>query len=740
MKNNNIINNTNIQFVKLLDDIKENSVENVLLSNFDNFKICLCKKEIENYIYNNPHIINVKNNAVTVNVENAKLDNDIFTNLTADFFNISEMKTFSEINIPQNLSSNFSTFANISIEYVSNCDLYKDVINLKKSLYYMLKTVPDNIKNNRFIFPISKNNGANIQQEQPNFNLICEFSEPTYLNLFSIGMNLTRLESSIVSNILADPIDMKLYCKYSSINTQPRVQQPYLKISIFGQSDILNDQEFIDNIQKITSNSSNPLYSTNSYLQNMWDELIINNEPFLNNKKYSKYKFSVSAQNLNTLIYQNFGYDKSLCEITPSLNNFKKNSITRTSFVRNVKNSAYFYNLKNNSTINGDILIKNLKIYDNGNITQYQFLLNPLYKQSFKYGNLINGINVSIVTYDENNYNNINDSTILETVHIDITNIDDFINFNFLNHQIADLINIPLYNIEIEILYDVEKYKQLFKVGEIEAIEAGEYFNNYDYNLKFPNISSMLNKQPKPITLFHPITNAGFIVKKISKKCINAINIPTTVKNINISMTNDIYGKYIPYDGHLAPADIYQNDPSQSDQYKNSYMRNDRVIIPFIKQVGLLEIAQCDGTAIIKRDFTDGNSVLTLKTVDLTKALYNQYYEELLNWENAFNLTWDRLNNNNQKFESIVTINFDFINILENAKYLIIKLLLKPDTANKSKFAQDTPINSIYKTIEMSYTVYLNSTKTIVNNVSQLKNIINDKNVAYYFFNRGVTL
>jgi len=58
----------------------------------------------------------------------------------------------------------------------------------------------------------------------------------------------------------------------------------------------------------------------------------------------------------------------------------------------------------------------------------------------------------------------------------------------------SDMTTIETYNIEFEILYDIDRYEQLFKVNNIETIKVKEFINNYDFNLKYANKSIVINK------------------------------------------------------------------------------------------------------------------------------------------------------------------------------------------------------------------------------------------------------
>jgi hypothetical protein len=124
----------------------------------------------------------------------------------------------------------------------------------------------------------------------------------------------------------------------------------------------------------------------------------------------------------------------------------------------------------------------------------YKFKLNPLYKWSLKYGDLIKSVRMNLITYDLSNYSSLTDSTTLDTSFVENITANTEISASFENYQIADLKNIKNYNIEFEIEYDLAKYNNLFKTNSIERISATETINNFDYNMKFPNKNLISDK------------------------------------------------------------------------------------------------------------------------------------------------------------------------------------------------------------------------------------------------------
>lgn len=725
MKNKFIINNTSVNFEDLINIQLNTDVTNTLIHDFNKFSIFLSKSEIEEYIYNSENIINLK----LFPLNSQKNINELFTNLTKKYFITEPVVNRSALNF-NTIVGNNNLLCDLDIEYICGNTEYENVTNLKNELYKTFKSssIP---QKDRFIYPIS--NGGSGQYGAPlgegnEFNLYCKFKKPTLINTYSLEMYSVYLKNDIVNEIKTNPTNLSELCTYENIyKIDDEIYLPRLFIKIFGRDEISNEQILLNNNDHFRGATKIKYQQDSSHdfqMQNRFSNVIAKNIIFENSKNYLEYKMSVMNSGLNAISYQNFNITPSNIQSEQTVydcnpNNYKN----RMSTISDVKQIGYNFNNNNNKA---DDLITNIKIYNDLGITKYKFQLNTLYKGSYKYGNLITGLNIKLVTYNMADFKSIDDSTILETLNVEILNILDPIEFNFENYQMSDLTNITNYNIEFEILYDLTKYENLFKNNLLEVIKVNQLMNNYDFNFKLPNKSSVSTIQPKELITYESVAeNISDITKTISKSSISLINIPTNVSDITITMTNKQYGDLYDY-----PSSYYGfNRPQVGYNASINY------------QAGLLEVAQCDGTQILKTEYTNGISSFTLNNnINRLQTINKLQLAEKLDQSEPFEFIWDRKNNSNLIYNSVKNINLSHIIILPTTKYLIIKLLLKPNTSYRTFAAYNIMMTSIYKTITMSYVVHLKETTFSCNNISEFDSLINNKNVAFYKFDRGVKI
>ncbi len=738
MKNKFIINNDKVQFLNLIEQVSSTDVTNVLQHDFDKYTFMISKCEFEKYILpvvqSDPLIGAVSINVNPTTSNNGSITN-IFTNMTDSYFNIEPIIDRSEFVIPT-INSNLTNFATLDITYDIGCSKFIPVTKLKDELWQTFRGPVVN-KSKAFIYPISDNAHISTVEsymgnvENNTFSLYCTFKEPTYVNTFSLDMVAVSSNGSKFTELLTNPNNISDLCRNNLAFTYfTYAYRPESTVSIYGLNENTGNYELLFNGNRkrgsrYNVNSWQYRYRSHYGRDYRYDEIKWSNFPFRNTTNYTTYKMTVTGKNVNGFTRQNFGKNINLIKSTKTINYLNNQKTLNESVISDIKQISYRY--KKNSTLSGDVLLSNIKVIENENNIDVECNITPSYKWSFKYGDLITGMNVSIISYDINNYNELNDSTIIDTIYVEIQDTKEPISFT-LNKSVAELSAIETYNIEFEILYDIDRFETLFSANDLEQINVNDLLCNYDYNFKYPNKSSVSNKQPKQIHIYScdNDSNGDISTFTILKNKINTINIQCQQDDIvlNIKMYNQIYGKI--FDG-----------PYEHELVEFGYNPN------LVRQRGLLEVAQCDGTQITKRTIIDKNgNVVTPQNKNTFLAFRYAEYPEQLNWTNGMIFTWDRINNNNEGTftECTPIIKASKVGRLSSTKYYIVKLLLKPDTSLLNTRAFVANQSSIYRTISISSPQTLQKTTTMVNNITELDNIINDKYVAYYQLDRGAKL
>jgi hypothetical protein len=118
--------------------------------------------------------------------------------------------------------------------------------------------------------------------------------------------------------------------------------------------------------------------------------------------------------------------------------------------------------------------------------------------------------------------------------------------------------------------------------------------------------------------------------------------------------------------------------------------------------------------------------------LNLSKTSVISKYLEQLNWSNAFNIAWS-------DGTICTTVPLDGLTILNETKYLIIKLLIKIKTSTISTYAIPCDLN-MYKTIKLEYTINSLEEETLCNTIDEINNIVSNKDVSFYKLYRGIDL
>jgi hypothetical protein len=253
MKNKYIINNQSMNFNTLLD-IKSSDVTNTLISDFTKFKIILTKKELEDFILaNQDKTCDILCNPLSVTKPELKTlkNNDNFTNITSDFFNITDIDAQQNNTFPV-LTSNSDKGIDIDIEYVSGCSDFSDISNLKTYLYKLYKESTINLTD-RFIFPISDAKGkvredgiitsTNYKNE---FNITITFDSPAYINMFSLECSSFEYNfNDIKTKLLNGAVESyPTICSHNNFQLKPAYKSA-VYVKVYGFDETLSEYEIL---------------------------------------------------------------------------------------------------------------------------------------------------------------------------------------------------------------------------------------------------------------------------------------------------------------------------------------------------------------------------------------------------------------------------------------------------------------------------------------------------------------
>ncbi len=731
MKNKFIINNNKVEFKDISEQVQSTDVTNVLNHDFDKLTFVISKSELEQYIIpviDSPPIgtVNININPITSDT----INHDLFTNITSDFFKTEPIIDKEPLVIPSSINQNNSTFAELAINYDFGCTEYESVTKLKNELQQTFKNVSEN-RITRFIYPIS--NGGNVQygisnREKNNFTLTCTFSKPTYINTFSLEMEAVELTPTAKLLIKDNPDNLNEICRATNVAYQRTdAYKPSTNVKIYGIDDVSGEQELLYDGYRVRGRKwySSRWYRMQhiSYQRYNYDGLTWSNKIFRNNKVFTTYKMVVESEAVNTLSFQNFGRYADVIQSYQTNYAYYMNDNALESVISDIKQISYRYKSSNNN-ISGNTILSNFKVeYVSGN-THFSCKVNPLYKWSFKYGDLIIGMNVRVVAYDINNYSELNDSTIIEEIYVPIPDTKQTINF-IIDQAYSELYEIETYNIEFELLYDIDKYETLFSQNSVESIKVNQVINNYDYNFKFPNQSTMSDIQPKELTV-QTTSFSGPELKVVTKTAVNTVNITkyNHLGGFKLLLKNVDYG---------AQVDTLIGLNKERDWlYRGSQL-----------QQFMFEIVECDGNRILARHYSNGNNIIEPVHKSALFSLQNNYYPEQLDQSNAITLTQNKQQDGEST--SSYTLYNSFYeqlngNMHDDTRYLIVKILTKPEGSDGSK-AYNVTQASIYRALTVELKYQTTAPRTImVNSMAEAEAEFNRDDVAFYKLDRGVKL
>lgn len=717
MKNKYIINNKNVPFVDISKSVIESNVTNELIDDNSVKEIFISNSQVKS-------ILNASNQSTiyTKPLKSSKYNGNFFTNITDSIFQHEIDYINDKIAIPSTINSNVNENFSIDINMLDYSPNSADKSNLQK----ILTDTP------------TESSSFKLQ----NFNSDWQYSD--YLNpsmKFSFEMFVEYDD-----NVFINEITLKMENEVEVYYGQRVSCMPAVYVYIYGYNQQLEIYEPIDTLFQIKSQANNIWAIKYPYQARWYDftypDLMLNKVTFCNAKKYKKYKILIEAYKMSNISqFKLSRNDDVIFNNNSELYYILNNKGVKTSNILNVQDHGY--QVKQTLTDSGNAsynIFNDINIFNSGNNLKCTFYINNVFNSSFKYGDLIEKIDATIVVQDMTNYNNCFDMTTLafSTINInDILELQEIV-FNNLHTNIFTTEYDQNASILFKIYYDIDRYDSLFNDNKLEVLHADDLINNYDYNLKLNNTNLYGSTWPKKLTTYKSLesddtsgTNISFL-----KEFVNTINISPKVKNFNIYAIgkNQIVDYFKSADSQsdsniiLTRSLYYDSNASQqlySDINVSSYMD--------FSLIGMLEVSQCDGTSIIRKDFYDGTSVVSCGNKNNSIFFATTKLVENLNQSNAFNIEWS------DDGTSFTSVNLSGINVLNNTKYLIIKLLMKLDTDKKNKYIVPLDIN-LYKIIKFQYTVNCLEETSFYNSINDIQQIINNKDVNFYKLEKGVDL
>jgi hypothetical protein len=285
-----------------------------------------------------------------------------------------------------------------------------------------------------------------------------------------------------------------------------------------------------------------------------------------------------------------------------------------------VKNVGYYDKINNESSNNAYNILTNITSHhlidgDTGSDIIVNFKINPTYKFSYKYGDLIKRISFEFIEFG-NDITTTEDTTTIHLISLDITDTDISYDITIPN----DLYNKIRYdaganiicNVKVE--YDLDKYEDHFINDTLESLNSDILVNNYDYNMKPSNISTYSTVYPKKLRLIkYPSINTvpeNVFMLDVEKKSVNTINVSPNISSLSITMDNTFFG-------HLGKTlGIHNTEAELNARY-----------------LGLVEVSQCSGDSILKRNIIDkyGNIVSYNKNIDRRDTITRYRLKDALN-------------------------------------------------------------------------------------------------------------